>query len=55
MIKQFEEKRIQDQRDADTLKDKGCCRTCTTGKACGDSCISASKTCTKPSGCACQA
>jgi endonuclease YncB( thermonuclease family) len=32
-----------------------CCKVCTTGKACGNSCISRSKTCRKPSGCACDA
>lgn len=31
-----------------------CCKVCTTGKACGDSCISQSYTCSKPPGCACQ-
>ena len=31
----------------------GCCRVCTTGKACGDSCISKSKTCNVGPGCAC--
>lgn len=30
-----------------------CCRTCTTGKACGDSCISRALTCRVGSGCAC--
>ena len=30
-----------------------CCKHCATGKACGDSCISQEKTCTKPAGCAC--
>ena len=30
-----------------------CCKICTTGKACGDSCISRSYTCHKPPGCAC--
>lgn len=30
-----------------------CCKICTSGKACGDSCISASKTCHQPPGCAC--
>lgn len=30
-----------------------CCRVCTTGKACGDSCISRSLTCHQPPGCAC--
>ena len=32
---------------------RSCCRICTSGKACGDSCISASKTCHKGGGCAC--
>lgn len=32
---------------------QSCCRTCKTGKACGDSCINKSYTCTKPKGCAC--
>ncbi len=31
----------------------GCCKVCTTGKACGDSCISRSYTCHKAPGCAC--
>lgn len=30
-----------------------CCKVCKTGKACGDSCISKSKTCHQSSGCAC--
>jgi competence protein ComEC len=30
-----------------------CCKICTIGKACGDSCISRSYTCHKPPGCAC--
>jgi hypothetical protein len=30
-----------------------CCKVCTTGKACGDSCISRSYTCHKGPGCAC--
>lgn len=30
-----------------------CCVTCKKGKACGNSCISATKTCHKPPGCAC--
>jgi hypothetical protein len=30
-----------------------CCRVCTTGKACGNSCISRSFTCHQPPGCAC--
>ncbi len=32
---------------------KNCCKTCKSGKACGNSCISRSKTCDKPPGCAC--
>ena len=32
---------------------QGCCRVCTTGKACGDSCISRSYQCHQPPGCAC--
>jgi|GEM_PF-2882233 hypothetical protein len=32
-----------------------CCKTCSTGKACGDSCISRSYTCHKAPGCACDA
>jgi hypothetical protein len=30
-----------------------CCRICTTGKACGNSCIARSQTCRQPPGCAC--
>lgn len=32
-----------------------CCRICTRGKACGNSCISRSYTCRQPPGCACDA
>lgn len=32
---------------------KTCCKHCTKGQPCGDGCISASKTCRKPPGCAC--
>lgn len=32
---------------------KKCCKICKKGKACGDSCIAKSKTCTKAPGCAC--
>ena len=32
-----------------------CCKTCRKGKACGNSCISRTKTCRKPPGCACDA
>lgn len=31
----------------------GCCKTCSKGKACGDSCIEKDKACAKPKGCAC--
>jgi hypothetical protein len=30
-----------------------CCRTCTTGKPCGDGCIDKDKACNTPGGCAC--
>lgn len=32
---------------------KGCCKICSKGKACGNSCIARDKTCHKGSGCAC--
>jgi len=35
------------------LSDAACCKICTTGKACGDSCINRSYNCTKGAGCAC--
>ena len=34
---------------------QSCCRTCTTGKACGNSCISRRYQCRQPPGCACDA
>jgi beta-lactamase superfamily II metal-dependent hydrolase len=34
---------------------RACCRVCTRGKACGNSCISRSYTCRRPPGCACDA
>jgi hypothetical protein len=30
-----------------------CCKVCTKGKACGNSCIAADKNCHQPPGCAC--
>ncbi|TMB34269.1 MAG: MBL fold metallo-hydrolase [Deltaproteobacteria bacterium] len=33
----------------------GCCKVCSAGKACGNSCISRSYTCHRPPGCACDA
>lgn len=38
---------------SNTPTSSGCCRTCSTGKACGDSCISRTLTCHKSGGCAC--
>jgi hypothetical protein len=32
-----------------------CCRVCTSGKACGNTCIADSKSCKKGKGCACDA
>lgn len=32
---------------------QACCKICTVGKACGDTCISKDKTCHQPPGCAC--
>jgi endonuclease YncB( thermonuclease family) len=37
------------------LSAASCCKVCTTDKACGDSCISKTKTCRKAKGCACDA
>jgi endonuclease YncB( thermonuclease family) len=37
------------------LQSAACCMVCRKGKACGNSCISRSKTCRKPPGCACDA
>ncbi len=37
------------------VETQSCCKYCTTGKACGDSCISASYNCYKGVGCACNA
>lgn len=34
---------------------RNCCKYCHNGKACGDTCISRSKTCHTPPGCACNA
>ena len=32
---------------------QSCCKTCSKGKACGDSCIAKDKACKKGRGCAC--
>ncbi len=33
--------------------DDSCCRVCSTGQACGDSCIAETATCNEAPGCAC--
>lgn len=38
---------------ADGVSQAACCRVCTVGKPCGDSCIARNKTCHKGPGCAC--
>ena len=35
------------------IYDAACCKVCSKGKACGDSCISREKECHKGQGCAC--
>lgn len=40
---------------APSVPSPACCRICTTGKACGNSCISRRYTCRQPPGCACDA
>ena len=40
-------------RPDDCIPPSRCCKICSTGKACGDSCISRDKTCHKGRGCAC--
>jgi len=40
---------------AQTRPNGSCCRICTTGKACGNSCISRRYQCRQPPGCACDA
>lgn len=43
--------RIQESESAPTQQT--CCKICSKGKACGNSCISRSYTCHQPPGCAC--
>lgn len=43
------------EESAGQLVASQCCKTCRKGKACGNSCISRSKQCHKPRGCACDA
>jgi hypothetical protein len=40
---------------ADDVAAYACCKICTLGKACGNTCINASYTCRQPPGCACDA
>ncbi len=38
-----------------TVVQRTCCKTCRKGKPCGNSCISRTKSCHRPPGCACAA
>ncbi len=38
---------------SDSASPSGCCKVCTEGKACGDTCIARDKTCEVGPGCAC--
>ena len=40
-------------RPTEVLLDAACCKVCSKGKACGNSCISRDKRCHKGVGCAC--
>jgi len=44
-----------DYIDGSLVATRNCCRICSTGQACGNSCISQSLTCHQPVGCACDA
>lgn len=46
---------VNDAPDPAPAPQQYCCKVCSTGKACGDSCISRSYTCHKAPGCACDA
>lgn len=43
----------EEEEEAYEPPTRQCCKYCSTGQPCGDSCISASKTCRKGRGCAC--
>ena len=43
------------QADRDCIPREQCCKVCSKGKACGNSCIGRSYTCRKGRGCACDA
>jgi hypothetical protein len=40
---------------SDNSGDRACCKVCTAGRACGNTCIAAYKTCHVGPGCACDA
>jgi hypothetical protein len=44
---------VAGERQVQIAAGQSCCKVCSTGKACGNSCISAKRTCRKPRGCAC--
>ena len=44
---------VRDRIMGAEVLDASCCKVCSKGKACGDSCISRDKTCRKGQGCAC--
>ena len=46
---------LVERSDAACIPRERCCKVCTKGKACGNTCISASYTCHKGRGCACNA
>lgn len=46
-------KPAQIQKEDSSLFSQQCCKICTRGKACGNSCISKKYRCHKPRGCAC--
>jgi len=45
--------RIENLLGIENIQADACCKHCRKGKACGNSCISKKKECTKPKGCAC--
>lgn len=45
----------QADQSSNCIERSACCKICTKGKACGDTCIRASYTCHKGRGCACDA
>ena len=43
----------EEQCNKSTASRPGCCKVCTTGKPCGDTCIDDDKVCHQTTGCAC--